>query len=152
MGRTPSCRGDGLSDEVPWESAERHVREGRRLKALALRALKPVKRPADWGAELPEDTGPWLLTEVSLVRRQTHEDPILCSQAPPAVLTGQAQASSSSFKLQKASKSSIPPPRPRQAKASKQCEREGSASSKERHLSACSRRYINHARGLESCR
>ncbi|CAE7314355.1 RNF167 [Symbiodinium sp. CCMP2456] len=52
MGRTPSCRGDGLSDE-----------------ALALRALKPVKRPADWGAELPED-------------------PILCSQAPPAVLTG----------------------------------------------------------------
>ena len=27
------------------------------LKALALRALKPVKRPADWGAELPEDTG-----------------------------------------------------------------------------------------------
>eukprot|EP00439_Symbiodinium_sp_Y106_P062131 s2646_g9.t1 len=52
MGRTPSCRGNGLSDE-----------------ALALRALKPVKRPADWGAELPED-------------------PILCSQAPPAPLTG----------------------------------------------------------------
>ncbi|CAE7411585.1 unnamed protein product [Symbiodinium natans] len=36
---------------------------------VGFKALKPVKRPAEWGAELPED-------------------PILCSQASPAMLTG----------------------------------------------------------------